>query len=164
MTIDASALVSLLRQKGLKIAVAESCTGGWLAKAITDTSGASAVFDCGVVAYANAIKTKLLAVPEESLAQFGAVSEPVAKAMAEGVRTLAGADIGVGITGIAGPLSDQTDKPVGLIYIAVSGADGSEIKEHHTSFKNDIRNQNRMFAVDEALHMAEEYLLHIFTQ
>ncbi|MDR1630798.1 MAG: CinA family protein [Oscillospiraceae bacterium] len=161
MGIDASALVSLLREKNLKIAVAESCTGGWFAKAITDTSGASAVFDCGVVAYANAVKAKLLAVPEEDLAQFGAVSERVAKAMAEGVRALAGADIGVGITGIAGPRSDQTDKPVGLIYIAVAGTKGCVVKEHRTAFHGDVRGQNRMFAVQEALRMAEAYALLI---
>lgn len=119
-------LVELLEKHGLKISLAESCTGGFAAKRITDISGASSVFDCGIVSYSNEIKNKILGVSNDDLKEFGAVSEPVARQMAEGVRRLSGADYGVGITGIAGPLSDSTNKPVGLSFVAVSDKNGTE--------------------------------------
>ena len=126
-------LVELLKKHGLKISLAESCTGGFAAKRITDISGASSVFDCGVVSYSNEIKNKILGVSKDDLASYGAVSEPVARQMAEGVRKLSGADYGVGITGIAGPLSDSTNKPVGLSFVAVSDKNGTECIKIMTS-------------------------------
>jgi PncC family amidohydrolase len=110
----------LLVKKGMKIAVAESCTGGLIAKRITDIAGASAYFVVGLATYSNAAKERFLAVPHEILAAKGAVSEEVAKAMAEGVRRAADADIGVSVTGIAGPGGGTPEKPVGTVYIGIS--------------------------------------------
>lgn len=112
-------LVNLLISKKLKIATAESCTGGFLAKCITDIPGASSVFDMGLVSYSNAIKNKFLNVPNEVLNTVGAVSEETAEAMAKGVVNAAQADIGVGITGIAGPGGGTSEKPVGLVYYSI---------------------------------------------
>ncbi len=114
-----NAVVQALRQKGLKAATAESCTGGGVSRAITDIPGSSAVFECGICAYSNVMKTKLLGVDEDTLRSFGAVSPETAKEMAKGVRALSGADIGVGVTGIAGPDGGTEDKPVGLVYVSV---------------------------------------------
>ena len=113
-------LVKVLSEKELKIATAESCTGGLISKMITDVSGASAVFDCGVCSYANNIKENVLGVSADDLRTKGAVSEEVAKQMAEGVRKLSGADIGISTTGIAGPTGGTDLKPVGTVYIGVS--------------------------------------------
>lgn len=100
------------------LATAESCTGGLLAKTITDIPGSSAYYTGGVITYSNASKIKLLKVDENTLGHHGAVSEPVALMMAQGVRTLFGSAIGVGITGIAGPGGGSPEKPVGMVYIA----------------------------------------------
>lgn len=124
-----TAAVELLRASGLKTAVAESCTGGYLAKRITDVPGSSDVFECGVVSYANAVKAKVLGVKEETLAQYGAVSPQTAREMADGVRALSGADIGVSLTGIAGPGGGSQEKPVGLVYLGISSPWHSEVKE-----------------------------------
>lgn len=112
-------VVAKLREKKLKVGFAESCTGGLLSKRLTDIPGSSEVFDCGVVSYANAIKHKLLGVREETLAKYGAVSPQTAVQMAQGIRKLSGADIGAGITGIAGPGGGTKEKPVGLVYVSV---------------------------------------------
>ena len=112
--------IELLLAQKMTIAVAESCTGGLLAKRLTDMPGASAVFIGGAVAYANAAKTILLGVPAALIAEFGAVSEPVAKAMAEGVRARLDSDFGLGITGVAGPDGGTPEKPVGMVYIALA--------------------------------------------
>ena len=114
-------VVAKLLEKKLKISFAESCTGGLLAKRLTDIPGSSEVFDCGVVSYANAIKHRLLGVSSETLGKYGAVSRETAAEMAQGARMLADADIGVGITGIAGPGGGTDEKPVGLVYVAVCG-------------------------------------------
>ncbi len=115
-----TAAVHLLTEKGLKAAVAESCTGGYVAKRLTDVAGSSAVFDCGVVSYSNEIKTELLGVSRETLETVGAVSPETAKQMADGVRRVSGADIGISTTGIAGPDGGTEEKPVGLVYVGVS--------------------------------------------
>ncbi len=112
-------LVDLLKEKKLKIAVAESCTAGLLAKRITEISGASQVFECGVVAYANSIKQSILKVNATTIKKYGAVSQQVAIQMAKGVKELANSDIGIGITGIAGPNGGTEEKPVGLVYVAI---------------------------------------------
>ncbi|MCQ2514754.1 MAG: CinA family protein [Ruminococcus sp.] len=112
-------VVNLLIEKNLKLATAESCTGGLISERITRVSGASRVFDCGICSYANEIKTKLLGVSEETLNTVGAVSEETAMQMAYGVRRLAGADIGVSTTGIAGPTGGTPEKPVGTVYVGI---------------------------------------------
>jgi len=151
-------VVELLQAKGLKAAFAESCTGGYAAKRITDIPGSSAVFDCGIVAYANAVKIKLLGVKPETLARFGAVSEQTAAEMAQGILDVSGADIGIGITGIAGPQSDESGKPAGLCYIAlaVKGA-GARVEKIETGRAND-REYNRFAASSKALDMIRLYL------
>lgn len=112
-------LIKMLKDKNLKIATAESCTGGLLAKKITDVSGSSEVFEMGIISYANRIKNEFLDVSNIVLETVGAVSEETAKQMAIGVTTLSKADIGVGITGIAGPTGGTKAKPVGLVYISI---------------------------------------------
>jgi len=110
----------LLRDKGLKMALAESCTGGLIAKKITDIAGASDYFEMGLVTYSNRAKERFLGVPGSILAPKGAVSPEVAEAMAEGVRRTAGVDLGVSVTGIAGPGGGSPEKPVGTVYIGVA--------------------------------------------
>jgi len=109
----------LLRQHTLTIAVAESCTGGLLASRLTDVPGSSDYVERGVVCYSNRSKTELVGVPGSLIAEHGAVSEPVARAMAEGIRSRAGTNIGIGITGIAGPGGGTPEKPVGTVSVAV---------------------------------------------
>ena len=115
----------LLREKGLTLSAAESCTGGLVAKRITDLPGASAVFRGGVVSYTNDVKAQVLGVPEELLEAFGAVSEPVARAMAERCRTICGSDLAVSVTGVAGPDTDDRGNEVGTVYIALASAEGT---------------------------------------
>lgn len=126
---DGSALeeqvVGLLAGSGMTVATAESCTGGLIASRITDVPGASAVFMRGFVTYSNEAKSDLLGVDAALLEEHGAVSEPVAKAMAEGARSRAGADFGVGVTGIAGPGGGTAEKPVGLVFIAIAVPHGA---------------------------------------
>jgi len=114
-------LAEELGARGLTLALAESCTGGLVADTITNVAGSSQFLLGGVVAYANEAKEKILGVPAETLAEHGAVSEEVARAMARGARRLLGADLGLGITGIAGPGGATPAKPVGLVHIAVAG-------------------------------------------
>jgi len=109
----------LLRERKLTIAVAESCTGGLLASRLTDVPGSSDYVERGVVCYSNRAKTELVGVPEAMIAEHGAVSEPVARAMAEGIRAVAGTNIGIGITGIAGPGGGSPEKPVGTVSVAL---------------------------------------------
>lgn len=143
--------VENLKLKNKTLALAESCTGGWVSKLITDVSGASAVYQGGVCSYSNQVKMDILGVKEESLNSFGAVSEQVAIQMAEGVKKALKSDIGVGITGIAGPLSDNTAKPVGLIYVAISDESKTICTELRNNFTENIRLQNRMSAAETAL-------------
>ena len=115
----ASDVVKYLVEHGIKIAVAESCTGGILAGAITSIPGASEIFECGIVSYSERIKSQLLGLPMELIDDCGVVSETVALAMAQGVRLVSHADIGVGITGIAGPTGVSKVQPVGTVYVSV---------------------------------------------
>jgi nicotinamide-nucleotide amidase len=121
---------ALLRSRRKTIALAESCTGGLLASRLTDISGSSDYVIGGIVAYSNAVKIQELGVPSEMIESYGAVSEPVAAAMADGVRARFATDIGVGVTGIAGPGGGTPDKPVGTTVIAVSHADGATVRTH----------------------------------
>lgn len=148
----------MLRERGMTIATAESCTGGLIAKSLTDLAGASEVFGFGTVTYANEAKTKLLGVPADMLEQKGAVSPEVAKAMAEGVRRLSGADIGLGITGIAGPDGGTEEKPVGLVYVGVAGENGTRVEEFRLGSKTRTRNIIRKFAAARALNLVRKYL------
>jgi len=120
----AEVVLQQLRQRGQTVAVAESCTGGGLGAALAAVPGASDVFLGGVIAYANGVKQGLLGVPAELLQAHGAVSDPVAQAMAEGARRVTGADWGLAITGVAGPGGGSDEKPVGLVHLAIAGPDG----------------------------------------
>ena len=141
-------LVRLLTERGHTLALAESCTGGMIAELVTSVPGSSAVLRGGVVAYANEAKTALLGVPEALLDRHGAVSEPVARAMAEGARERFGADFALAVTGIAGPGGGTPDKPVGLVYVALADAAGSECRELQLAFD---RERNRRLAAQVAL-------------
>lgn len=145
-------LVEVLKEKGLKIATAESCTGGLISKMITDVSGASAVFDCGVCSYANNIKEKVLGVSSADLENKGAVSEEVAMQMAKGVRELAGADIGISTTGIAGPTGGTPLKPVGTVFIGVSTMDKNYAVLANLATKNAIRDKIRQLSALLAIY------------
>jgi len=149
-------VVELLIEKGLKVAIAESCTAGYTAKRLTEISGASQVFDCGIISYSNEIKVKLLGVSPGTLDKYGAVSEQTASEMAKGVRALSGADIGVGITGIAGPKSDESGKPAGLSFIALADADNVSVEKLETGRTND-RDYNRFVTASRALNMIRLY-------
>ena len=115
----------------IQIAVAESCTGGEVAHRITSIAGSSAYFAGGIVSYSNSSKHQLLGVPQAILDNPGAVSEECARAMAEGVRKVFGSDVAVATTGIAGPSGGTARKPVGLVYIAATGPQGTVVGEHH---------------------------------
>ena len=148
--------VKTLENHKKTLALAESCTGGLVTKLITDVSGASAVYEGGVCSYSNSVKMKILGVKEETLRTFGAVSENTAREMSQGVRKALGADIGVGITGIAGPLSDGTNKPVGLIYISVCSEKSEKTVELKNNFTENVREQNRLSAAKTALDLISE--------
>jgi PncC family amidohydrolase len=130
MVTIAARVVETLSNLGLTIAVAESCTGGLIGSLITDVPGSSRVFPGGVVAYANAPKRELLGVPAELLVAHGAVSGEAAAAMAEGVRRALGTDIGLSVTGIAGPTGGSAEKPVGTVFIACAAAEGVTVERH----------------------------------
>ncbi len=135
-------LFELLQKNNLTISTAESCTGGMIASAITDVSGSSNFFGMGVVTYSNDAKMKLIGVGKETLDKFGAVSEQTAKQMAEGVLKLADSDISVAVTGIAGPTGGTVEKPVGLVYIGVSGRYGTFVyKNNFDGTRDDVRRQ-----------------------
>lgn len=150
------AVIGKLKEKHMKVATAESCTGGLIAKRITDVPGASEVFDCGIISYANEIKHRVLGVSEDDLNKYGAVSEPVAKQMAQGALKVSGADIAVSVTGIAGPDSDSTNKPVGLVYIGLADRDNVWVRELRTSRKD--RSYNRYVSASNALNMIRLYI------
>lgn len=121
-------VVRLLKEHGKSLALAESCTGGYIANRITNVPGASEVFLGGLVTYSNACKSQFLGVKTETLREHGAVSEPVAREMAEGARLQTGADFAIAVTGIAGPGGGTVEKPVGTVFIALAGPGGTEIK------------------------------------
>lgn len=152
MTLEEK-VVKVLNKKGLVLATAESCTGGLIAKRITDVSGSSSVFNCGIVSYSNEIKEKVLGVQHKTLETFGAVSEQTVREMVKGVLKISGADVAVSVSGIAGPNSDNTEKPVGLIFLAVSNGEDIQVKQLNNAFTENIRENNRNSASDEALKM-----------
>ncbi len=148
---QATALLAAARAKTLKIATAESCTGGLIAGLLTEIAGSSDVFERGFVTYSNQAKMDLLQVPDDLLAAHGAVSAPVAKAMAEGALRHARANIAVAVTGIAGPGGGTADKPVGLVYIAVSNGSGTQVQEYR--FGDPGRSEVRLKTVEAALRL-----------
>lgn len=150
------AVIEKLKEKHMKVATAESCTGGLIAKRITDVPGASEFFDCGIISYANEIKHRVLGVSEDDLNKYGAVSEAVARQMAQGALKVSGADIAVSVTGIAGPDSDSTNKPVGLVYIGLADRDNVWVRELRTSRKD--RSYNRYVSASNALNMIRLYI------
>lgn len=139
------------RRAGLKIATAESCTGGLVAACLTEIAGSSDVFERGFVTYSNEAKSELLGVPSGLIEADGAVSPEVAEAMAEGALRHARADLAVAITGIAGPGGGTASKPVGLVHFACARADGNSTLQRHV-FSGD-RNAVRLSAVETALNM-----------
>lgn len=148
--------VNRLTAKGLKVACAESCTGGLISERITNVSGASKVFDCGICSYSNEIKHNVLGVQNTTLSVLGAVSAETAIQMAEGVRKLANANIGISTTGIAGPTGGTPEKPVGLVYLGVSTEKESYAIRFLFGGNNNIpnnRNKIRRYASDAALFM-----------
>ena len=145
---DATALVALLKQKGLTVSTAESCTGGLIASTIVDVPGASAVFPGGAVTYASSVKTALLGVPEKLIRERGVVSSDVAAAMAEGARKRFGTDLAVSVTGVAGPDGGTPETPVGCVYIGVA------VKDETVTFREDIpgdREEVRRGAAERAI-------------
>ncbi|MEI8244062.1 MAG: CinA family protein, partial [bacterium] len=145
-----SSLVRKLAEQGLTLALAESCTGGLVAARVTAVPGASAVFHGGVIAYHNDVKRDLLQVPAAVLESAGAVSPEAALAMAQGVRRLLHASLAAAITGIAGPGGGTSEKPVGLVFVAVSGPSGERVKRFLFPGKRDAI---RLQAADAALRM-----------
>lgn len=149
-------LITLLKKNNMTIATAESCTGGLIAKSITDVSGASDVFGYGFVTYANEAKMKLLGVWEDALSEYGAVSEPVAILMSRGARRVSGSDIAVSVTGIAGPGGGSEEKPVGLVYISLSTKYGTICKKcNFSGSRDEVREQTRDTAVEMAVKFLE---------
>ena len=146
-------VVRLLTERGLTVSFAESCTGGLLAKRLTDIPGASSVLHMSFVTYANEAKHQLLGVPWELLEQYGAVSEPVARAMAEGVRRVSGSSIGVGVTGIAGPDGGTPEKPVGLVYLAVCDGTHTWVRRMNAPARFKSRASIRFRAASTALDL-----------
>lgn len=148
-------VIAALKARGLTLAAAESCTGGLTAKRLTDVPGASAVFLGGVVSYTNGVKERALGVPHDMLEEYGAVSEPVARAMAEGVRRLTCADLALSVTGVAGPDKDDRGHDVGTVYIALSAKNETTVQLLHLSGS---RNAIRAAAADEMFQMLLAYL------
>ena len=148
--------VKFLCDKNKTVTFAESCTGGLVAKKLTDVSGASECFECSFVTYSNAKKTKLIGVSEETLKSFGAVSWQTAHEMCEGAKKAADADIGIGLTGIAGPTGGTPEKPVGLVFV------GFCTNDLHSVFRlmlDGDRDTVRDKASDFAFYLIEKYLV-----
>jgi nicotinamide-nucleotide amidase len=130
---EAANLLKRLKAAGLMVATAESCTGGMIAAALTDVAGSSAVVECGFVTYSNAAKHQMLGVPQALIAEHGAVSEPVARAMAEGALARSNTNIAISVTGVAGPGGGSPDKPVGTVHFACA-RQGATTRHSHQLF------------------------------
>lgn len=148
----AEALVSELAASGKMVSTAESCTGGWISKTITDVSGSSAVFAYGLVSYSNGAKESLLGVQPKTLDEHGAVCEAVVEEMAKGALNLSGADIAVAVSGIAGPTGGSDDKPVGTVWFGWAVRDGADAKtetncEHFTGDRELVRESTVAYAL-----------------
>ncbi len=152
-TLQEDVVKSLAKRK-LKVATAESCTGGLVSERITRVSGSSEVFDCGICSYSNEIKQSVLGVQEITLSVLGAVSAETAIQMAEGVRKLSKSDIGISTTGVAGPTGGTPEKPVGLVFMGVSTKDKSyaiKLDFSNAASRKDARNYIRKLTSDAVL-------------
>ena len=149
-------IVSLLNKKKLKIAFAESCTGGLLSSAITSVSGSSKVFTLGLVAYSNQSKTKILRVSKNIIKKYGSVSEQVCLAMLKNLNKISKTNISVSITGIAGPSGGTEIKPVGLVYVGIKKGNRAEVKKY--LFKNKGRSYIQRAAVNKSLGLILSFL------
>ena len=156
-TID-TVVASLFREKGITLSLAESCTGGLIAKRVTDMAGSSAYFLEGAVTYGNAAKTRVLDIPAVLIEEKGAVSSTVAMAMAKGIRRKSGSDMALAVTGIAGPDGGTEDKPVGTVYIALAGP--ADCKAKHYKFFGD-RDRIRAITAFTAMDWLRRYLLSL---
>lgn len=151
-------LGKLLLEKNLTIACAESCTGGLLTSKLTDVAGSSAYVQGSIVSYSNEVKNSVLKVKAETLKEFGAVSEQTARQMSANVREICKADIGVGVTGIAGPEGGTVDKPVGTVYISVSSDNKTVVKRFNfRGSRIEIKNQ----VCDAAMDMAKQLISNL---
>lgn len=148
-------VAGLLKRRGLALAVAESCTGGLVSNRITDVPGSSAYYQGAVVSYSNEIKGRVLHVQFDTLQRHGAVSEQTVREMAQGARRVLNADVGLAVTGIAGPDGGTPEKPVGLVYIALAAPDG-EWAECHMWHGN--RWENKAHSADAVLALLRRYL------
>ena len=148
-------LIDKLNEKHMTIATAESCTGGMIGACITSVSGASNVYNEGYITYSNDAKAKNLGVSHTTLETYGAVSDETAREMANGVRLNANADIGIAVTGIAGPTGGTIDKPVGLVYIGIATKD--KVDAHKFIFSGD-RDAVRKSTVENAIRLALDKL------
>ncbi len=147
--------LALLKERGLTLGAAESCTGGLIAKRMTDLPGASAVFKGAVVSYANEVKAGILGVPAALLKEYGAVSRPVAEAMAAGARIALGCDLAVAATGVAGPNPDERGNPAGLVYVALAAPGGCTVRELQAGAGRD---RVRTYAASYAFDLIRRYL------
>ncbi|MCE9524300.1 MAG: CinA family protein [Alphaproteobacteria bacterium] len=153
----AQTILAKARNKGLKIVTAESCTGGLVAGALTEIAGSSDVFERGFITYSNEAKRDLLGVPQTTLDQFGAVSEPTARAMAEGALKHAPADLSVAVTGVAGPGGGSPEKPVGLVHFAAARRGHATLSVEHR-FGDTGRQHIRTKSIEAALTLLQRLL------
>lgn len=153
----AETVLAEARAHGLKIATAESCTGGLIAGLLTEIAGSSDVVERGFVTYANEAKVEMIGVPQDTLTRFGAVSEETARAMVAGALMHSRADVAVAVTGIAGPGGGSDEKPVGLVHIA-AGRKGFAISHRECRFGNQSRSAIRLATVEAALAMLRDAL------
>ena len=151
-------VLAALKEKGLTLGAAESCTGGLIAKRFTDLSGASAVFQGGVVSYTNQVKAGVLGVPQALLDERGAVCAEVARAMAEGTRRVLGCDLALSATGVAGPDSDDRGNPVGLVYVGLCAPEGCWVRQLNLAGPKDRRDRVRTMAASHGFDMIRRYL------
>ena len=149
-------IIQRLIKKKLSISIAESCTGGMLSSSITSISGASKIFNIGLVTYSNLAKIKLLKVSSSNIKRYGAVSEKCCLKMVEGLSKLSKSKINISITGIAGPKGGSKNKPVGLVYIGIKK--GKKISINKYLFKNKNRENIRKNSVKEALKLIEKFI------
>lgn len=153
LTTLASSVIAEATEQGGTLATAESCTGGLISSCLTAVPGSSTAFQCGFVTYANEAKTRLLGVPTAAIEEFGAVSDVVAAAMAEGAVAHSGADLAVAVTGVAGPGGGSADKPVGLVYLSLAERDEDAVVKRYifAGTRDDIR-RSTVGAALELLH------------
>lgn len=153
---DTAVLVGrLLRERGLTVGLAESCTGGLVGHRVTNVPGSSDYYRGSIVAYASDVKERLLDVRTETLSTYGAVSEETAREMARGARRVMEADVGVSVTGIAGPTGGTPEKPVGLVYVALAAPDGEWVEQY--VWAGD-RGENKARSAEAALDLVRRYL------